>query len=119
MPSPQLAEIGNLRWLGRTFDFAPLGESAPFVCHVGKGFQGACIARREAMLNWLRGSDKRLVWRCYIQKFLHDNLPDENHMRAYWSTFLLQPDGDIIHFGGATCTFPHGPGPDEPLPWAK
>jgi hypothetical protein len=117
MPSPQLAEIGNLRWLGRAFDFAPPGETAALVCHVGKGFEGACIAQREMMLKWLRATDKRLVWRCYIQKFLHDNLPDQNHMRAYWSTFLLQPNGDIVHFGGATCTFPNGPGPKEPLPW--
>jgi hypothetical protein len=119
MPSPQLAELGNLRWLGHAFDFAPPGELKPLVCHVGKGFEGACIVRRDAMLNWLRSSDKRLVWRCYIQKYLHDHPLDENDSRAYWSTFILLPDGEILHFGGATCTFPHGPGPEEPLPWSK
>jgi hypothetical protein len=118
MPSPQLADIGNLHWLGRAFDFAPPGASSALVCHVGKGFEGACIARRDAMLEWLRASDKRLVWRCYIQKYLHDHPADQNHSRAYWSTFILWPDGEISHFGGATCTFPHGAGPEEPLPWS-
>ena len=119
MPSPQLADIGNLRWLGRAFDFAPPGEATALVRHVGEGFEGACIARRDAVLDWLRASNKRLVWRCYIQKYLHDDRADhQNHSRAYWSTFILWPDGDISHFGGATCTFPHGPGPEEPLPWS-
>jgi hypothetical protein len=119
MPSPQLADIGNLRWLGRAFDFAPPRESTPFVRHVGKGFEGACIVRRDAMLEWLRLSDKRLVWRCFIQKHLHDHLGEGNYSRAYWSTFVLWPNGEILHFGGATCTFPHGPGPEEPLPWCE
>jgi len=119
MPSPQLAEIGNLRWLGSAFDFAPLGETVPLVCHVGEGFRGACVVRREALLDWLSQSNKCLVWRCHIHKFLHNNLPDQNHSRAYWATFLLQPSGKISHFGGATCTFPYGPGPDEALPWTE
>jgi hypothetical protein len=119
MPSPQLAEIGNLRWLGRAFDFAPPGESKPLVCHVGKGFEGACIARREAVLTWLLSSDKCLVWRCFVQKYLYDHPLDQNLSRAYWSTFTLLPSGEILHFGGATCTFPHGPGPEEPLPWSE
>lgn len=117
MPSPQLAEIGNLRWLGHAFDFAPVGEGAPVVCHVGQGFHGACIVRRESLLNWLQSSTLCLVWRFYIQKFLHDNRPNSNHSRAYWGTLLLRPDGEVTAFGGATCSFPHGPGPMESLPW--
>jgi hypothetical protein len=119
MPSPQLAELGNLRWLGRAFDFASPGQSTPLVCHVGKGFEGACIVRCDAMLDWLRSSDRRLVWRCFIQKYLHNQPLDQTLSRAYWSTFILLPSGEIVHFGGATCTFPHGPGPEEPLPWSE
>ena len=117
MPSPQLADLGNLRWLGRDFDFAPLRETTPLVRHVGEGFRGACVARQQPVLEWLGRSDKRLVWRCYIQKFLHNEPMNACHMRAYWSTFLLQPNGNIMHFSGATCTFPNGPGPEERVPW--
>lgn len=119
MPSPQLAEIGNLHWLGNSFDFAPPGEIMPVVSHVGEGFHGACIVQSKSLLNWLQRSDKCLVWRFYIQKYLHNNLHGQNHSRAYWGTFILQPDGKIRDFGGATCAFPHGPGPQEPLPWAR
>jgi hypothetical protein len=119
MPSPQLAQIGNLHWLGRAFDFAPPGVTTPIVCHMGNGFKGTCIVRREELLRWLHRSKKCLVWRCYIEKSLNHDLPNQNHHRAYWSTFFLGPDGHIAHFGGATCTFSHGPDPEEALPWTE
>lgn len=117
MPSPQLADLGNLRWLGRAFDFAPLGQNEPVVRHVGRGFRGACIAHAGAVQTWIRDADLRLVWRVYGFKYRLYEPHDENHARAYWSTFMLQPDGRLICCGGATCAFPHGPGPDESLPW--
>lgn len=119
MPSPQLAQIGNLRWLGRAFDFAPPQVSSPLVCYMGKGYRGACIVRREGLLGWLDYSKKCLVWRCYIEKSLYHESSRQNHTRAYWSTFFLRPAGRIAHFGGATCTFSHGPDPEEALPWTE
>jgi hypothetical protein len=117
IPSPQLAEIGNLHWLGTEFDFAGAGNQQPVVRHVGKGFKGACVVRREALLSWLESSGFRLVWRCYGFKYRLHEYGDDNHARAYWSVFALEPSGAIVCRGGATCDFPHGPGPAEPLPW--
>jgi hypothetical protein len=117
MPSPQIAELGGLRWLGTGFDFAKLGEKTPVVRHIGEGFKGACVMRREALLSLLASSGLRLVWRCYGFKYrLHEH-GEGNHARAYWSAFALEPNGEIACYGGATCDFPHGPGPSEPLPW--
>ena len=118
MPSPQFAELGNLSWLGTAFDFGTPEAKTPLIRHVGEGFKGACVVRREALLSWLARSGLRLVWRCYGFKYrLHEH-GDGNHARAYWSAFALAPTGEIECHGGATCDFPHGPGPDEPLPWA-
>lgn len=117
MPSPQLADLGELRWLGREFDFAPLGQAGPVVRHVGHGYKGACIAHADALQTWVKAAGLCLVWRVYGFKYRLSEEPGENHARAYWGTFTLQPDGRIASCGGATCTFPHGPGEDEPLPW--
>jgi hypothetical protein len=117
MPSPQIAELGNLRWLGTAFDFGAPEVNTPLIRHVGEGFKGACVVRREALLSWLAGSGLRLVWRCYGFKYrLHEH-GEGNHARAYWSAFALAPTGAIECHGGATCDFPDGPGGDEPLPW--
>ena len=117
MPSPQLAELGDLRWLGTDFDFGQANAKVPTVRHVGKGFKGACIVRRGALLKWLAASGLKLVWRCYGFKYrLHEH-GDGNHARAYWSAFALTTSGDIACHGGGTCDFPHGPGREEPLPW--
>ena len=118
MPSPQLARMGNLSWLGRGFDFAPINVIDPVVRHVGKGFFGACIVRRDAIQEWLKHSGQWLVWRCYIRKFLHHNFSSATHMRAFWSTHFIKPDGELRDSDGGTCTFPHGPAPPQPLPWA-
>ena len=117
MPSPQLADLGNLRWLGREFDFAPLGQAEPIVRHVGRGYKGACIAHADALRAWVKESGKRLIWRVYGLKYRLVEEPGENHARAYWGTFSLQENGSLISRGCATCTFPHGPSIDEPLPW--
>jgi hypothetical protein len=117
MPSPQLADLGNLRWLGRASDFAPLGQTEAVVRHVGEGFEGARIVKADALRTWIFQSRLRLVWRVYGFKYILSERPGENHARDYWSTFILQPSGEIICSGGATRAYPHGPAPEEPLPW--
>jgi len=116
IPSPQLADQGNLRWMGRAFDFERPGELAPTVQHLGQGFRGACVIQRPFFRDLLKKAGLRLVWRVYGFKYrLHEH--GENHAREHWGTFVLGANGNLKPSGGATCAFPHGPGPEEPLPW--
>ena len=61
----------------------------------------------------------QLVWRAYVFKYLLSERSGENHARDYWSTFTLRADGSLSCCGGATRSYPHGPGPKESLPWCS
>ncbi len=119
LPSPQLADFGNLRWLGRGFDFAPPGQREAAVRYFGRDYRGACVAQREALCEWVRAAGLQLVWRAYVFKYLLSERSGENHARDYWSTFTLRADGSLSCCGGATRSYPHGPGPKESLPWCS
>jgi|GEM_PF-2377813 len=121
IPSPFLAEIGQLRWLNSDFDFGCPSEEGAVMCHMGKDFEGSCLVRFELLLKWLKEKQLSIVWRIYGRKYLYN---DDNRSivssRAYWTAYYLDPRStNIVCHGGATCEFPNGAGPEEPLPWIE
>lgn len=118
IPSPQLGEIGALRWLRRAYDFASGNGEEVVVKHVGEGFDGACLVQRDALIDWLDRADMHIVWRCFCFKNrMGEHGLGETNARTYWSAYTLDRKGRLICCGGATGILPDGAGPEEPLPW--
>lgn len=116
MPSPQLARIGNLVWTGHGFDFAEPGSTEVLVRHLGEGFHGACLVRKDALIKWLSTSGLCIIWRCYGFKFRR-NEHDECNAREYWMTYAMDKGGQLMFRKGGTSACPSSVHDEEILPW--
>ena len=68
MPSPQLAQLGNLRWLGNDFDFAANDDDRPLFRFSRHGGSAASHIRKDDLVRWLAKKKSRLVWRFHGEK---------------------------------------------------
>ena len=119
-PSPQLARLGVLHWTGQNFDFADRHGGEPIVRHHGRGYKGACVVRRTALLEWLRRKKLQFVWRCFSERHRYNDPHDEpTPARFYWAAYSLTAQGEVVLVGGGTCAVRNGLGPEEPLLWQK
>ena len=117
-PSPQLAELGALRWTGQGFEFASGHHHEPLVRYHSDGFKGACVVKRAVLLEWLRKKDLRLVWRCFSEKHRYYEPPGEpSYGRYHWAAYTLNQDGEVALCGGGTSGLKNGLQPAEDLPW--
>ena len=116
LPSPQLAKMGGLVWTGHKYDFKASGADRVLVQHLGTGFEGACVARKDSLLQWLAASGLRIVWRCYSSKLRSSEHGDECNARDYGMAVAFDQNGKLKIMGGATGRWPYGCHPEEPIP---
>ncbi len=117
IPSPQLAEICELSWNRENYDFKKENGSDVVFQNNSLNNLTACSIEANSLIEALKRNKLKLVWRVFIQKYLHASPIGSGGSRAYWATFSLTPKGKILSTGGATSSYNGSRSKDEDLPW--
>jgi hypothetical protein len=117
IPSPQLAHLGNLRWIGRDFDFIDVTNDQVLFRFLKQTSAQAAVIEKRAVVGWLARTRCRLMWRFHGEKNRYSEPHGESHQRRYWASYELLPDGSVKCYHGGTHLVANRTRRDDPLPW--
>ncbi|MEC5129506.1 hypothetical protein VSU19_22285 [Verrucomicrobiales bacterium BCK34] len=116
IPSPKLAELGDLVWSENGLSFLRNSSGDEVVRHFGDYPKSACIAEKEFLLEVLLRNNLRIVWRCFGDKIVsNDRLYPGG--RAYWMAFSMGSDGIVDQHSARSIRYPSDLHDEEPAEW--
>lgn len=101
VPSPQLAELLDIRSMGAGFDFCTHnGDAATVNCDFNN--QGLMFCRRDLLETACRAKRLSFFWRVYCWKWVPAERTEKYPSREYWAMFQNRMGGDPEFIDGGS-----------------